>query len=391
MDKRRWIVLLISFNFAIIFVLSGFVYQKHLEIGQLHTEGHHIRALALTRVSEHVADMETALRLGQYAASPEVLTALGTRLTGRAAAARAALEKLPLELEETAALFSRMETYAHTLVRTAHAEPEHAAAELSQLLALSGPLALIRAADDLEAMAEAEDALAGFVPVFGTAAEDTPTVSIETARANVAAFTGLKESIFHHVGDHTFRARVDGGEFTVWVCKETGQVLWAANSRQARGTVLTAEAGLDKALAFLARNGYADMTLLHWQKEKHQVAASFAPAQDGVLLYPDAIQISVGLDNGRVTAFSAVGQTLRELPEPALTKEEARTALSASLAVEGADMALIPAAGGREALCFRFRARDAEGQAFLVYVNAETGRQQEIRLVVERETGVFSL
>jgi len=34
-EKRRWIVLLISFNFAFLAVLGGFIYQKHLEIERL--------------------------------------------------------------------------------------------------------------------------------------------------------------------------------------------------------------------------------------------------------------------------------------------------------------------------------------------------------------------
>jgi len=34
-DRRRWIALLISFNFAFLAVLGGFIYQKHLEIERL--------------------------------------------------------------------------------------------------------------------------------------------------------------------------------------------------------------------------------------------------------------------------------------------------------------------------------------------------------------------
>jgi len=34
-EKRRWLALLISFNFAFLAVLGGFIYQKHLEIERL--------------------------------------------------------------------------------------------------------------------------------------------------------------------------------------------------------------------------------------------------------------------------------------------------------------------------------------------------------------------
>jgi len=392
-DKRRWIALLISFNFAIIFVLGGFVYQKYLEIERLYTEQEDAGALALNRLSENVAEMDLVLRLGQHATSPEVFAALGARLYSRAASAGLALEKLPVELEETAAFFGRVEDYARALARTAYTRTGHTAEELARLRLLSETAALVGTATDLASLREMEAELAGFVAVFNPVAANTDTqaVTVGAARAAVAAFTGLKESVFRYVGNHSFRARVDGGEFTARVCKETGRVIWAENSRQVRRAVLTAEVVLEQAQVFLVRNGYEDMALHRWQKEAQQITAHFVPLRDGVFLYPDAIQISLGLDNGRITAFSAESQAVRTLPEPVVTKEQALQAVSDSLTVKTTDMALISTAGGDELLCFRFQTYGADGQAYLVYVSAETGRQQEIRLLVESDAGVLVL
>ena len=324
MEQRRWIVLLISFNFAIIAVLGGFVYRKHLEIEQLHFVQRYTEA----RLSETVAEISLAHYKGQYGTSPEVFSALLARV----------LERVP------------------DFVRP-------------------------------------EAGQTGHVAVFCPMEEAVPAASVEAAKAQAAAFTGLSQSVFTYVGNHRFRARVDGGDFVVQVCPEGGQVLWAENSREVRAAFLTVEEGLGKARTFLERNGYESMELRHWQLEAHQIAATFVSVQDGVLLYPDWVRISVGLDNGRVTGFSATtpgaDQRARTLFAPVVTSEEALRAIPGELTVEGYDLVVIPVTGGREVLCYAFRTRAEDGRVVLVYVSAETGRQQDIRIRIEDETGVF--
>jgi hypothetical protein len=112
-----------------------------------------------------------------------------------------------------------------------------------------------------------------------------------------------------------------------------------------------------------------------------------------VLLYPELIWIRVGLDNGRVTGFLAEGSRAgpgeRDIAAPAVTREEALGAVPEALTVERYDLALLTGPGGEEVLRHVFQARSADGQAFLVYVSAQSGRQQEIRLLVEDERGHF--
>jgi len=336
-DTRRLAVLLISFNFALLAILGGFVYQKHLEITQLYSERDRAEQAAIERLVEHVREIDLVLRKGVYATSPEVFTALGTQLSETAILAGAALYGRPF----------------------------------------------------LEALAQVEDELAGSVAVFGPLEEPSAVITVEAARSAVAAFMDLSESIFRHMDDLAFLARVDGGDLIAEVCGTSGRIMRIGNSREVPRTVLTVEESLDKMEAFLARNGYADMALRHWRREANQIAANFVPRQDGVLIYPNTVQISIGLDNGRVTGFSAAptGGEERELPGPAVTRETALLAIPALLTVEDYDMVLLPVASGQEILCFAFLTRAADGQTYLIYVNAETGRQQEIRLHICQSNG----
>ena len=179
MEKRRWIVLLISFNFAFLAVLGGFIYQKHLEIERLS-----------------------------------------------------------------------------------------------------------------EGMPES-------VPVFYLIEPTEPESTVDAARTEAAAFWDLRESLFSHTGSregyrpaYVLAARVDGGAFTVEVCKEGGGVLRATNDRDVPSAALTTEEGVEIARAFLVRNGYGGAELRDWWREDNQVMAQFGSAK-----------VTVGLDNGRVMGF----------------------------------------------------------------------------------------
>jgi len=398
--------LLISFNFALIAVLGGFVYQKHLELERLYAEREYAEAWAISRLSDSVAEMELFLGKGPYATSPEVFAALGTGIYNRAAVAALILEKLPLELEETAAFFAAAGDFASALARTAYGRTEHTAEELAKLRTFSETVTLVGAAisrPDLAAfagLAQVEAELAGSVSVFAPVAERAEAgVTVEEARAAVAAFMDLKEGIFVHAGlreeslsTHAFLARVDGGDFIVEACRARGQVVRAKNTRQVRSAPLSIDEGLRLAETFMARNGYTEMEPRHWQVVAGELVVRFVHVQDGVWLYPDWVEVSVGLDNGRMTGFSAVEYVLshrvRELPEPAVLKEQAMGAVPDALKVEDYHLAVIAGPGGRELLCYVFRCRGVNG-CFLVYVNAMSGRQQEIRRLVEDETGFF--
>ncbi|MCL2568832.1 MAG: germination protein YpeB [Oscillospiraceae bacterium] len=382
METRRFIVLLISFNFAVIVILGGFVYQKHLELERFHLERAYAEDTALTQFAEHLTGIDLVLRKSEYATSSEVFAILGAQLYRRAALAAMALETLPLETEATTAFLVEVGRFARNFASTG---------DTAELSTLRTPLA--RSAfsyPSLVAFAALEESLAGYVAVFGSMAEIASTsVSEETALNAVAAFMGLNRSIFRPIGEHQFLARVDGGDFLAEVCGISGRVVRAGNSREVRTTVLTVEECLAQMAEFLTRNGYEDMILRHWRQEANQIAAHFVPSLNGVLLYPDAVQIRVGLDNGRVTGFSAAEMTQREPMSAVLTREEALAAIPPSLVVEDYDLALIPTASGQELLCFAFLARAEDGQAYRIYVSAETGRQQEIRLLAEDTMGVF--
>ena len=81
-----------------------------------------------------------------------------------------------------------------------------------------------------------------------------------------------------------------------------------------------------------------------------------------------------------------MNHTARGLLTPELTEEEARQYVSSRLKPDAARLCLIPTEAG-EKLCYEFQG-DYGGHTYLAYINAATGRQEELLKVVEGASGL---
>ncbi|MGN1003562.1 MAG: germination protein YpeB, partial [Oscillospiraceae bacterium] len=77
------------------------------------------------------------------------------------------------------------------------------------------------------------------------------------------------------------------------------------------------------------------------------------------------------------------------MPAPAVSEDAARAVVSSDLEVLTHQLALIPTGGEYEVLCHEFKCRTPEDTHVIVYVNAATGSEEKILLLVEDETGTL--
>ena len=81
------------------------------------------------------------------------------------------------------------------------------------------------------------------------------------------------------------------------------------------------------------------------------------------------------------------------LDDPAITAEQALQSVNPSLTVLSERLALIPTSGQNEVLTYEFQARageDADAQKVLVYINASTGAEEQILLLLETPEGTLT-
>ena len=125
------------------------------------------------------------------------------------------------------------------------------------------------------------------------------------------------------------------------------------------------------------------------------LTVNYAYRQGDVLCYSDLVKVSVALDSGRVCGFESRGylsaHCARDLPAPAVSAEQARAAVPDTLEVLAAQTALVPSDGKVETLCHEFKCAAPDGRHYIIYVNALTGVQHKILILLEDESGSLTL
>ena len=451
MSPRQW-ARRVSFLAAAFAVTAGFAIQGHVHAAAYRRYLTNQRLHAFAELSANLSQLNTDLQKGVYATTPSMLGALCTQIFGRAMSAQMALGELPygnIELEQTAAFLAKTGDYAAALSRSAAVnggctdnEREglrglaDAAATLSgQVSALQAELlsggATLEDVDAAEARLSGEEGngqttagsvyqtVEGDFPQLPSLIYDGPfsdhiagrsprmlegldRVTQEDARLAAARFFDLEPDRLSLVSSgegelptYSFSARVDGGVLSVEVTKQGGLVLEAVSSRSAEQAVLSHQEAAALAREFLAARGYPSMAESYFIDQGGVVTINFAATQGEVLCYPDLVKVSVALDTGRVVGFESKGylmnHTVRDLPAPAVSEEEARGVVSPALTVLSHQLALIPTGGEYEVLCHEFKCEDEDGRHVIVYVNAQNGQEEKLLLLLEDENGTLVL
>ena len=108
-------------------------------------------------------------------------------------------------------------------------------------------------------------------------------------------------------------------------------------------------------------------------------------------IYPDLVKVKVALDTGG-NGFDASAYYLnhqdRTFESPKLDLDEARGRLRTEFAIDSERLALIPK-GKNEVLCYEFKGK-YEDSDFIVYVNVENGREEQILQIIQNKNGTLT-
>jgi hypothetical protein len=144
------------------------------------------------------------------------------------------------------------------------------------------------------------------------------------------------------------------------------------------------------ASAYLEENGFGKMEPSYAQYYAGTVVLNYAAVQSGVILYADLVKVYVDRDTQTVVGIDAQNYRFhhreRGFSEPILTEEDALSSLSDALTLEKISLALIPKSNTREVLCYECKCTRGE-TFFIVYVNAQSGAEEEIFEVINSDEG----
>jgi spore germination protein len=116
--------------------------------------------------------------------------------------------------------------------------------------------------------------------------------------------------------------------------------------------------------------------------------------QDEVIVYPDLIKIKIALDTGEVIGLESKGylssHTVRDIPAPKVSLEEARGAISHRVEILSSGLAIIPTDYKTEIFTYEFKGK-LNNRDFLVYINAEDGREENILMIINTPNGILTM
>ena len=181
---------------------------------------------------------------------------------------------------------------------------------------------------------------------------------------------------------------------TVAISRQGGRLLWYASARDIGKDKISIAAAREKARKFLVQKGYQNMAPIYYEQGSGLAIFNFAAMQDGIILYPDQIKVTVALDNSQVLGVEATGFLMthhrRTLPIPRLMPSQARAKLSAHLKnISGGRLVLIPAGMEQEKLTYEFRGQ-LDNDTFLIYINALNGKEEQVLRLIRNKEGILS-
>lgn len=419
-------------------------YRRLTDAGYQHAFGELVNSLN---------EIDSALQKSVYSTSPQITGAICTQVFGKAMAAQMSLGMMPystVELEQTAGFVSRVGDYVFSLSRTAakgEAMSEEAKENLRSLSETASLLAqnlnqlmidmsegrltmdelssAEKDADQAEGDAVPET-LGGSIRLIEQEFPEVPSliydgpfsehiagakpkmlenekeVSEEQAKVSAAEFLGYQKSQLTPVGMsegdipcYYFVISTEGGELSVEVSVSGGRVMNVLCSREPKSASISAKDAVGIARRFLEKRGFESMKESYYITANNTLTVNFAYSQDGVVCYPDLVKVGVALDTGAVCFFESKGYLSshceRELPEVAVDEAAAKEQVASDLKVLAHSIALIPTEGRHELLCHEFKCEAEDGRHFIIYVNAVTGEQEKILILLEDESGSLTL
>lgn len=172
-----------------------------------------------------------------------------------------------------------------------------------------------------------------------------------------------------------------------------GHIVWFLYNREVGEAKIDIEEAIKIGKKFLSDRGYPDMKDSYYLRNDGVATINYAYTKDGITYYPDLIKVKVALDNGEIVGFESNGYLMnhrdRNLGAPQITQAQAREKIKRGDRVSESGLAVIPTDYGSEILCYEFTGKLGD-RDFLVYINANTGAEEDVLIIINSEEGILT-
>ena len=447
--KDRHMLSIIVVLLTIIIILSVIIYKKQTEYRQASENQYN---MAFYELVDYVQNVETYLAKSLISSSPEHGAETLTHVWREANLAQAYLSRLPIdsvELEKTAKFLNQVSDYSYSLSRKNIYNEALTEEDLKNLEDLHNySVELRNTLDQLSA-----DINDGRIKWGELTKKGEVAFAQEVSNISKNSFSNLEENFHEYSGliyDGAFSEHMTSSQkkgltgdnideekakqiatdfigkdrmqeinlsgksentdiitydFSVKVNNENeenmnisitekgGHVLLMNYNRNVEAELISQEEADKIGKQFLEDRGLNNMKETYYLKQDGIVTINYAYKQDEVTVYPDLIKLKIALDNGEVMGIETKGylnsHEERKIPEVKITKEKAKESLNKNLEITSESLAIIPTEWQTEVLCWEFKGK-VNDTDFLVYVNAETGKEEDILVITNTPNGTLT-
>lgn len=447
--KDRHMLSIIVVLFTIIVILGIVIYKKQTEYRQASENQYN---LAFYELVDYVQNVKTYLAKSLISSSPEHGAETLTHVWREANLAQAYLSRLPIdsvELEKTAKFLNQVSDYSYSLSRKniyKEALTEEDLRNLEELhnysVELSNTLDQLSADINDGRIKWGELTKKGEV-AFAQEVSNISKNSFSNLEENFHEYSGLiydgafsehmtssqkkgltgenineekaKQIAIDFIGKdrvqeissngksentdiitYDFSVKVNNGNeenMNISITEKGGHVLLMNYNRNVEAESISQEKADELGKKFLEERGLNSMKETYYLKQDGIVTINYAYEQDGITIYPDLIKLKIALDNGEIMGMETKGylnsHEERKIADVKISKEEAKKGLNKNLEITSESLAIIPTEWQTEVLCWEFKGK-VNDMDFLVYINAENGKEEDILVITNTPNGTLT-
>ena len=197
------------------------------------------------------------------------------------------------------------------------------------------------------------------------------------------------------IPEYNFSVKTNSeNSISISISKKGGHIVYMNSNRDVNSEIISQEEANVKGKEFLNNHGFVNMKETYYLKQDGIVTINYAYVQNDVVVYSDLIKVKVALDNGEVLGIETTGylnnHTQRDTSNVKISKESAKKTLNKDLQIASDGLAIIPTEFKTEILCYEFNGK-VDDKEFLVYINAENGREEDILIITNTPNGTLTM
>lgn len=438
----RSYVRIISFVFAIIAALAGYAIINMNYANNYKMQLENSYQQSLNELSENLDAIETNLTKSVYSNSDKMLLDISSDLYAECGEAKEALSRLPvsqMNLGSTFKFISQASDYSTYLAKKISSgksitDEEHK--NLSTLLnyskklneAVGSMVSICNSGGKITAsnvknkaninvnsltsdMSTAEEAFKNYPTLlydgpFADAVlnrdahmvKDKDEISKDEARTIAATALNCNINQVSYENDdagNIYCYVFSCGQKNIGITKYGGYVAYILYGGKIGQASITDDNARNIASSYLEKLGYDNMKETYYMTNNNICVINFAYNKDNITYYSDLIKVGVSMQDGKVVSLEAKGYLTnhidREQFKEGITIDDAKSNLSPYLKILNTKKCFIPLENGLESACYEIHCESSEtGEEVLIYVNSETGAEENILLLLYSDGGTLT-